>query len=109
VASGPQDEPRIRSSREARPWRRDYAARVDRNLNAAFGWPLTSWLLLLVNVPSLGSARDVLLTRSLGQLIPVGSNIARIATATATDRDRADRDLLVTTARTGRLLTLRER
>jgi hypothetical protein len=52
-------------------------------LTGVIGWQTVATQLLL-NVTSLGSARNVLLTPALGQLIPVGPNIAGIAMATGT-------------------------
>ena len=52
-------------------------------LTGVIGWQTVATQ-LLINVTSLGSARNVLLTPALGQLIPVGPNIAGVTMATGT-------------------------
>jgi hypothetical protein len=52
-------------------------------LTGVIGWQTVATQ-LLINVTSLGSVRNVLLTPALGQLIPVGPNIAGITMATGT-------------------------
>jgi hypothetical protein len=52
-------------------------------LTGVIGWQTVATQLLL-NVNSLGSARNALLTPAMGQLIPVGPNIDGLAMATGT-------------------------
>ncbi len=52
-------------------------------LTGVIGWQTVATQ-LLINVTSLGSVRNVLLTPALGQLIPVGPNLEGISMATGT-------------------------